>query len=173
MSLLCNISLGHRLLSIQAVSRDKIDPKVIDGHIVPNVALFTRPAIKGRPVQTLAFSDNLKVTVSFTNESLPLPEQSGSKGTTNARHLFMTVDDRKCLRAVYVQSNTLVGDFHHPRGVVVAQVVKGNIPVRNGVVHLIDKPLIVIDIDIVNFLKVKTPLLASFCPRRLRFDPDR
>jgi len=117
----------------EAVSRDKIDPKVIDGHIVPNVALFTRPAIKGRPVQTLAFSDNLKVTVSFTNESLPLPEQSGSK--------------------VYVQSNTLVGDFHHPRGVVVAQVVKGNIPVRNGVVHLIDKPLIVIDIDIVNFLK--------------------
>ncbi len=56
--------------------------------------------------------------------------------------------------AVYVQSNTLVGDFHHPRGVVVAQVVKANIPVRNGVVHLIDKPLIVIDIDIVNFLKV-------------------
>jgi hypothetical protein len=91
-----NICLGHRLLSIKAVSRDKIDPKVIDGHIVPNVALFTRPAIKGRPVQTLAFSDNLKVTVSFTNESLPLPEQSGSKGTTNARHLFMTVDDRKC-----------------------------------------------------------------------------
>ena len=55
---------------------------------------------------------------------------------------------------MYVQSNTLVGDFHHPRGVVVAQVVKANIPVRNGVVHLIDKPLIVIDIDIVNFLKV-------------------
>ena len=55
---------------------------------------------------------------------------------------------------VYVQSNTLVGDFHHPRGVVVAQVVKANIPVRNGVIHLIEKPLIVIDIDIVNFLKV-------------------
>lgn len=37
---------------------------------------------------------------------------------------------------------------------MVAQVVKANIPVRNGVIHLIDKPLIVIDIDIVNFLKV-------------------
>lgn len=116
----------------EAVSRDKIDSKVIDGHIVPNVALFSRPAIRGRPAQTLAFSDNLKVTVSFTNESLPSLE-TGSR--------------------VYVQSNTLVGDFHHPRGVVVAQVVKANIPVRNGVIHLIDKPLIVIDIDIVNFLK--------------------
>lgn len=116
----------------EAVSRDKIDPKVIDGHIVPNVALFSRPAIRGRPVQTLAFSDNLKVSVSFSNESLPSLE-TGSR--------------------VYVQSNTLVGDFHHPRGVVVAQVVKANIPVRNGVIHLIDKPLIVIDIDIVNFLK--------------------
>ncbi|XP_032785978.2 fasciclin-1 isoform X3 [Daphnia magna] len=116
----------------EAVSRDKIDPKVIDGHIVPNVALFSRPAIRGRPVQTLAFSDNLKVTISFSNESLP-SQEIGSR--------------------IYVQSNTLVGDFHHPRGVVVAQVVKANIPVRNGVVHLIDKPLIVIDIDIVNFLK--------------------
>lgn len=114
------------------VSRDKIDAKVIDGHIVPNVALFTRPAIRGRPAQTLAFSDNIKVTVSFSNESLPSLE-TGSR--------------------VYVQSNTLVGDFHHPRGVVVAQVVKANIPVRNGVIHLIEKPLIVIDIDIVNFLK--------------------
>jgi hypothetical protein len=61
-----------------------------------------------------------------------------------------------------VQSNTLVGDFHHPRGVVVAQVVKANIPVRNGVVHLIDKPLIVIDIDIVNFLKVRQSKFDSF-----------
>ena len=60
-----------------------------------------------------------------------------------------------------MQSNTLVGDFHHPWGVVVAQVVKANIPVRNGVVHLIDKPLIVIDIDIVNFLKVTTPPSTS------------
>ena len=63
----------------QAVSRDKIDPKVIDGHIVPNVALFSRPAIRGRPVQTLAFSDNLKVSVSFSNESLPSLE-TGSRG---------------------------------------------------------------------------------------------
>lgn len=117
----------------QAVSREKIDPRVIDGHIIPNVALFTRPIIKGRPVQTLAYSDNLKVDVSFTNESLPSPEQSGTR--------------------VYVQSTTRVGDYHHPRGVVVAQVVKANIPVRNGVVHLIEKPLIIIDIDIVNFLK--------------------
>jgi len=61
------------------VSRDKIDAKVIDGHIVPNVALFTRPAIRGRPAQTLAFSDNIKVTVSFSNESLPSLE-TGSRG---------------------------------------------------------------------------------------------
>ena len=48
----------------------------------------------------------------------------------------------------------MVGDYHHPRGVVVTHVVKANIPVSNGVVHLIDKPLVVIDSDIVNFLKV-------------------
>ena len=56
--------------------------------------------------------------------------------------------------SVYVTSNTQFGDYHHPRGFVVTHIVKANIPVRNGVVHLIDKPLVVIDSDIVNFLKV-------------------
>ena len=56
--------------------------------------------------------------------------------------------------AVYVQSNTLMGDYHHPRGIVVTHIVKANIPVRNGVVHLINKPLVVVDKEIVNFLKV-------------------
>ena len=64
--------------------------------------------------------------------------------------------------AVYVQSNTLVGDYHHPRGVVVTHIVKANIPVRNGVIHLIEKPLVVIDSDIVNFLKV-TVIPFSHC----------
>ena len=76
------------------MSRDKIDSKVIDGHIVPNVALFSRPAIRGRPAQTLAFSDNLKVTVSFTNESLPSLE-TGSRGISFFLQLSKYVSEFK------------------------------------------------------------------------------
>jgi len=116
----------------EAISRAKVDGQVIDGHIVPNVVLFARTAINGRPVQTLSFKDDLKITVAFNNDTLPTNDQESR---------------------VYVQSNTLVGDYHHPRGVVVTHIVKANIPVRNGVIHLIEKPLVVIDSDIVNFLK--------------------
>ena len=40
-------------------------------------------------------------------------------------------------------SETVVGNKQHQRGVVEAMVVKGNIPVQNGIVHLIDKPLVI------------------------------
>ena len=43
-----------------------------------------------------------------------------------------------------VRSNTIVGDRAHPRGMVVSRIVRGNIPVQNGVVHLIDKPLMIV-----------------------------
>ena len=43
-----------------------------------------------------------------------------------------------------LRSNTVVGDRFHGSGMVVSRIVKGNIPVQNGVVHLIDKPLMVV-----------------------------
>lgn len=55
---------------------------------------------------------------------------------------------------VYINSNTLVGDTKHSAGVVLAEVVKANIPVKNGVVHLIQRPLMVVDTTINQFLEV-------------------
>ena len=55
---------------------------------------------------------------------------------------------------VYVKSNTLIGDKDHPTGVVLAEIIKANIPVRNGVVHLIQRPLMVVDTTITEFLQV-------------------
>ena len=37
---------------------------------------------------------------------------------------------------------------------VVARIVKGNIPVENGVVHLIDKPLMIVDGSMFEYLMV-------------------
>ena len=40
------------------------------------------------------------------------------------------------------------------QGMVVARIVKGNIPVKNGVVHLIDKPLMIVARSLFEYLMV-------------------
>ncbi|XP_043510659.1 fasciclin-1-like [Frieseomelitta varia] len=104
---------------------EKVDRVVIDGHVIPNHVLFTTPTPHNVPYETLAFTDNVKVTVSFLKEH-----------------------DK-----VYVQSNTMIGDAGHPTGVVLAEIIKPNIPVRNGVVHLIQRPLMVVDTTVKDFLE--------------------
>ncbi|XP_076656486.1 fasciclin 1 Fas1 domain-containing isoform X2 [Halictus rubicundus] len=107
---------------------EKVDRVVIDGHVIPNHVLFTSPTPNNVPYKTLAFTDNVKVTVSFHKEN-----------------------DK-----VYVKSNTMMGDANHPMtGVVLAEIVKANIPVRNGVVHLIQRPLMVVDTTVKDFLEEK------------------
>ncbi|XP_015431057.1 PREDICTED: fasciclin-1 [Dufourea novaeangliae] len=104
---------------------EKVDRVVIDGHVIPNHVLFTSPTPDNIPYETLAFSDNIKVTVSFLKQH-----------------------DK-----VYVKSNTVAGDAKYPTGVVLAEIIKANIPVRNGVVHLIQRPLMVVDTTVKDFLE--------------------
>lgn len=58
-----------------------------------------------------------------------------------------------CIPA-YVKSQTLIGDGKHSEGVKIVEIVHGNIPVKNGVVHLISKPLMIVDGTVDQFLKV-------------------
>ncbi|XP_065087061.1 fasciclin-1 isoform X2 [Ochlerotatus camptorhynchus] len=110
---------------------DMIDRKVIDGHVIPNHVIFTAPAPLDDPLETLAFEDNLKVTVTFFKQG----EGKNAK--------------------VYVRSNTVIGDSKHASGAVLAEIVKANIPVKNGVVHLIHRPLMVVDTTVLQFLEEK------------------
>ncbi|XP_017026740.1 fasciclin-1 isoform X4 [Drosophila kikkawai] len=103
-----------------------VDAKVIDGHVIPNTVIFTAAAQHDDPKTSAAFEDLLKVTVSFF-------KQKNGK--------------------MYVKSNTIVGDAKHREGVVLAEIVKANIPVRNGVVHLIHRPLMIIDTTVTQFLQ--------------------
>ncbi|GLH15951.1 Fasciclin-1 [Gryllus bimaculatus] len=91
---------------------EKIDQKVIDGHVVPGHVLFTRPTPAGQAYDTLAFGDMLR-------------------------------------------SDTILGDKSHGNGVVMAEIVHPNIPVKNGVVHLIHRPLMVVDNTVKQFLEEK------------------
>ncbi|XP_036141250.1 fasciclin-1-like isoform X2 [Monomorium pharaonis] len=103
----------------------KIDQLVIKGHVLPHTVLFTAPTPEKVSYETLAFSNKLSVVVSFF----------------------------KSQNKVYVQSDTLVGDHFHPRGRVITKIIRPNIPVRNGVVHLIQRPLMIIDITVKDFLE--------------------
>ncbi|XP_073982724.1 fasciclin 1 Fas1 domain-containing isoform X3 [Rhodnius prolixus] len=108
---------------------DKIDGIVIDGHIIKDAVLFTDPTEDNKEYETLAYTDKVKVTISFSSER-----------------------DEKQVRK-YVKSHTIVGDSLHPTGVVLAEIVKANIPVSNGVVHLIHRPLMVVDTTVTQFLE--------------------
>ncbi|XP_068155174.1 fasciclin-1 isoform X2 [Drosophila tropicalis] len=103
-----------------------VDAKVIDGHVIPNTVIFTAASRHDEPKTSAAFEDLLKVTVSF----------------------FKQKDGK-----MYFKSNTLVGDAKHAEGVVLAEIVKANIPVKNGVVHLIQRPLMIIDSTVTQFLQ--------------------
>lgn len=93
------------------------DGNVIDAHVIPHRVLFTRPSPKDSPFETLANGDYLYVVVLF----------SGTEGK------------------LFVKSHTLTGDSNRPTGEIVAEIVKSNIPVKNGVIHLIKRPLVVFD----------------------------
>ncbi|XP_039749847.1 fasciclin-1 isoform X3 [Pararge aegeria] len=108
---------------------DLIDAKVVDGHVIPHHVLFTQATPDTKEFKSLAFSDNVKVIISFTTS------MNGKEEIT------------------FVNSNTVAGDAKHSRGVVLADIVRANIPVKNGVVHLIQRPLMVVDTTIVDFLK--------------------
>ncbi|XP_032595690.1 fasciclin-1 isoform X8 [Drosophila grimshawi] len=103
-----------------------VDGKVIDGHVIPNTVIFTAASQHDEPKTSAAFEDQLKVTVSF----------------------FKQKDGK-----MHVKSNTIIGDAKHPQGVVLAEIVRANIPVKNGVVHLIHRPLMIIDTTVTQFLQ--------------------
>ncbi|XP_055908400.1 fasciclin-1 isoform X3 [Eupeodes corollae] len=110
----------------QTTRSSLVDKKVIDGHVIPHNVIFTAAAPIEMPQTTASFEDNIRVTVSF----------------------FQQKDGK-----MYVKSNTRIGDAKHSKGVVLAEIVKANIPVRNGVVHLIHRPLMIVDTTVSQFLQ--------------------
>lgn len=60
-----------------------------------------------------------------------------------------------------MKSNTVIGDAKHTAGVVMAEIVLGNIPVKNGVVHLIHRPLMIVDTTVAKFLEVRKSVSGS------------
>merc|ERR1719167_981644 len=75
-----------------------------------------------------------------SGQAVPTAQYNNTRGSSNLKvmaKVFM-MDN-----VPTVQSQTMVGTKAHVRGTVDAKIVLGNIPVQNGIVHLIDKPLVV------------------------------
>ncbi|KAK9886457.1 hypothetical protein WA026_016740 [Henosepilachna vigintioctopunctata] len=99
------------------------DKYIIEGHIVPNQVLFTKPTIRNFYFETRADGDYILILVSFV-------ERNGK---------------------LYIRSNTVMGDSNHQKGEMLSRVIKANVPVKNGVVHFIEKPLGIFDMQLKPF----------------------
>ncbi|XP_060532718.1 fasciclin-1-like isoform X2 [Cylas formicarius] len=84
----------------------------IYSHIIPNVVLFTRPTKRQFNYESLANDDFVYTVLSLE-------------------------DNRK----LYVRGNTILGKPSNPQGEFVVEILHPDIPVANGVVHVISRPL--------------------------------
>ena len=73
-------------------------------------------------------------------------------------------------KAYYIQTNTVKYDAGHKVGKVLSRLTLANIPVKNGVVHIIDKPLMLMDMTIRDFLRSQSKLSRFI--RLLERHPD-
>lgn len=61
----------------------------------------------------------------------------------------------------YVQTNTIKNDAAHKAGRVLSKLKQSNIPIKNGVIHIIEKPLMLMDMSVDGFIS-QQPKLKRF-----------
>jgi len=110
-----------------------VDEEVVRAHVVPEVVLFTKPQLR-------------------RVESYRTVQYNTSRDSSDLR-VMAKVDLRE--NVAVVESITTYGTKKHKRGSVRANIVKANIPVQNGIVHLIDRPLVVMANTLYDHLCVK------------------
>ncbi|XP_064471174.1 fasciclin-1-like isoform X2 [Ornithodoros turicata] len=127
----------------------QIDNYVVKGHVIPNRVLFTR-TMRNETYMSAAWDENVKVELSLANQT----DSSGAEYT------------------LFAQSNTMSTDPQRQKGVVLAKIVKPNICVKNGVVHLIEKPLMVVDTAILDLLERERHGRLEDFMRLVDYSPD-
>ena len=112
-----------------------------------------------------------------TGSSFPPSERHPLTPSSRDRDPFSTRDDgdqssssSSSSDLVVVRSNTIVGDRSHSRGMVVARIVRGNIPVENGVVHLIDKPLMIVAKSLYEYIMVRKEIEFFLRSSNIKWD---
>lgn len=142
------------------IRKELVDASVLESHIVPHRLLFTSHSPTEEYPTVAWLQDGIQVNVSLQQASLQTDNDPSilnydqqfkhqdtfvyNKYQAEDRPNAPENDPLNFQTPVMVRSNTIRGDRIHAKGMVVARVLKGNIPVKNGVVHLIDKPLMIV-----------------------------
>jgi len=130
-----------------------ITEEVIRSHIVPGNLMFSRP---------IAGSSN-------TAE----PSHSAQWGHPRSPMKVSVTMYTEADGSVKAASQTVIGTSHYTRGrVVVATVVKANIPVRNGIVHLVDRPFVVMASTLMDTINSQANSRFSMFADYLKTAPD-
>ena len=125
--------------SLQNLRVELIDEDVVRAHVVPEELLFTLPP-KRRPELFPTIQYN------YTRGISNLEVKAKVSIKDNGKHTRLSAFFYHCLNLIQgpvVESKTMTGTKKHKRGTVEAKIVKANIPVQNGIVHLIDRPLVI------------------------------
>jgi len=111
--------------AFQSMDKALVDEEVVRSHMIPSNVIFTHPIVaKLRGKFDMFRTEQYKQSTQEMKVNISLYE--GEDGVPK------------------VKSWTSRGNKRHPRGNVVSSIVKGNIPVQNGVIHLIDIPLVIL-----------------------------
>lgn len=114
----------------------EFDQYVVKAHVVRNKALFVRTLGDKKKYETLAFDGTVDVELSLVNLTSRFAQD----------------------KVFYIQTNTVKNDAAHKVGKVLSRLTLANIPVKNGVIHIIDKPLMLMDMSIRDFLRNQSKL---------------
>ena len=129
--------------SFQDLQPVLVEAEVVRGHIVPGHLLFSRPR-----------------------------QRRGEAVVTSQHRTGDWLEDRLDLAVVAaitssqagpgVESQTLVGNTRHPRGRVRANILLADIALSNGVLHLIDKPLVLMTRRMTEVVRADSPRYRMF-----------
>ena len=125
------------------IDKDLVDASVVESHIVPHRLLFTSNAPSDEYQSVAWLPDGVKVNVSLQAASFQITNDPAiinydqrfkQNQETVIYNKYQSEDrpddplyDPKTFEApVMVRSNTIEGDRTHPRGMVVARILKGN-----------------------------------------------
>jgi uncharacterized surface protein with fasciclin (FAS1) repeats len=128
---------------------DVFDRYVVLGHVIPNNTLFLNVLGKDN-YRSAAYDNTVAVELSLINRTMRINSE----------------------QTYYIQSNTIRTDPKHNKGVVMSRIIRPNIPVRNGVIHLIEKPLMIIDTSITDFLNQESGGRLSIFNQLLDLVPE-